>query len=498
MGSFATRQRGMAAREVNLVSRSNPTAAAEGKVEELQELGQFTEFHDTEKGVDIEALTSDLTGEYGNIALLLLLYTLQGVPMGFSGVMPLIMKERGASFSDLGTFSFSSYPFTMKLLWAPIVDVVYIRSFGRRKTWLVPAQLLIGLMLLGLSASLNSLLYSEEPQIRSLTAAFFMLFFLCATQDIAVDGWALTMLRKENVGYAATCNAVGQSFGSALSFAGCMALEHFKVLSLSSFMFLWGIIFIVVTLAVGVAKTEKALQADEMPDDLVMAYQRMFAMTKLRAVRMLFLALCTWKVGFAVMDGAAAFKMQEYGVPKEHMAYMTTFMTPVAIVVPGLVAAWTSTAAPLDLALRAYPWRVALVPLTTALVYMTPPQSDQIPWGFYSLVMLLLLSAAVVSQCMFVSTMAFFNKVCKCDVAMGGTYMTLLNTMANLGGMWPATVAMKLIDATTCKEVTCSWRIDGFYFMSVVCSIFAVIWYVIGSEPTRRLQYLDEAKWKVR
>merc|ERR1740121_3503789 len=158
---------------------------------------------------------------------------------------------------------------------------------------------------------------------------------------------------------------------------------------------------------------------------------------------------------------------------------MTTFMTPVAIVVPGLVAAWTYTAAPLDLALRAYPWRMALVPLTTALVYMTPPQSEQIPWGFYSLVMLLLLSAALVSQCMFVSTMAFFNKVCKCDVAMGGTYMTLLNTLANLGGMWPATVAMKLIDATSCKEATCRWRIDGFYFMSVVCCIFAVIWYVV-------------------
>ena len=34
-------------------------------------------------------------------------------------------------------------------------------------------------------------------------------------QDIAVDGWALTMLRKENVGYAATTNAMGQTLGYA-------------------------------------------------------------------------------------------------------------------------------------------------------------------------------------------------------------------------------------------------------------------------------------------
>jgi len=37
--------------------------------------------------------------------------------------------------------------------------------------------------------------------------------FLAATQDIAVDGWALTMLKRRNVGYASTCNSVGQTAG---------------------------------------------------------------------------------------------------------------------------------------------------------------------------------------------------------------------------------------------------------------------------------------------
>lgn len=50
-----------------------------------------------------------------------------------------------------------------------------------------------------------------------LTAYFFMLYFLMATQDIAVDGWALTMLSKDNVGYASVANAVGQTFGILIS-----------------------------------------------------------------------------------------------------------------------------------------------------------------------------------------------------------------------------------------------------------------------------------------
>ncbi len=46
-----------------------------------------------------------------------------------------------------------------------------------------------------------------------MTGIFFMFTFLAATQDIAVDGWALTMLSKENVSWASTCNSVGQTAG---------------------------------------------------------------------------------------------------------------------------------------------------------------------------------------------------------------------------------------------------------------------------------------------
>lgn len=52
-----------------------------------------------------------------------------------------------------------------------------------------------------------------------------MMNFLAATQDIAVDGWALTMLKKCNVGHASTCNSVGQTAGFFLSYVLFMALE---------------------------------------------------------------------------------------------------------------------------------------------------------------------------------------------------------------------------------------------------------------------------------
>ena len=43
-------------------------------------------------------------------------------------------------------------------------------------------------------------------------------------QDIAVDGWALTMLSRENVGFASTCNTIGQTLGFFISQVGFLAL----------------------------------------------------------------------------------------------------------------------------------------------------------------------------------------------------------------------------------------------------------------------------------
>lgn len=120
-----------------------------------------------------------------------------------------------------------TWPFSLKLLWAPIVDSIYSTRIGRRKTWLIPTQYLIGAFMLLLSKHVYRWLGEDgsPPNIEILTLLFFSLNFLAATQDIAVDGWALTMLKKQNVGHASTCNSVGQTTGFFLSYVLFMALE---------------------------------------------------------------------------------------------------------------------------------------------------------------------------------------------------------------------------------------------------------------------------------
>jgi PAT family acetyl-CoA transporter-like MFS transporter 1 len=51
---------------------------------------------------------------------------------------------------------------------------------------------------------------------------------------------------------------------------------------------------------------------------------------------------------------------------------------------------------------------------------------------------------------MFVAVMSFFARIR--DPAVGGTYITLLNTLSNLGGNWPGTFALWMVDSLTYKQ----------------------------------------------
>ena len=94
--------------------------------------------------IDMTAETSDIKRDRGSIALLVFLYVLQGIPLGLAGSIPYLLQSRNVNYKDQAIFSFVYWPFSIKLLWAPIVDAVFVSSFGRRKTWLVPVQYLIG------------------------------------------------------------------------------------------------------------------------------------------------------------------------------------------------------------------------------------------------------------------------------------------------------------------------------------------------------------------
>lgn len=92
---------------------------------------------------------------------------------------PFLLQSK-LSMTQMGLFSISSYPYSFKLLWSPIVDSVYSAAFGRRKSWIVPVQLASAALLM-FSADWIQTQY-ELGAVVPLTVLFFFFVLLAATQ----------------------------------------------------------------------------------------------------------------------------------------------------------------------------------------------------------------------------------------------------------------------------------------------------------------------------
>lgn len=168
----------------------------------------------------------DISGDRANIVLLTFLYFMQGIVSGLSSAMPLMLQNYHATYTEQAYFSMAVWPFSLKMLWAPVIDSVYSKKFGRRKSWLIPTQYLIGVFMMLLSYYIKLwLTVGTEPNIKILTLLYFGLNFLAASCDITTDGWAIQMLKRRNIGYVATCNQCGQKTGFFIGFALFTMLE---------------------------------------------------------------------------------------------------------------------------------------------------------------------------------------------------------------------------------------------------------------------------------
>ncbi|XP_071841441.1 acetyl-coenzyme A transporter 1-like isoform X2 [Apostichopus japonicus] len=425
-----------------------------------------------------------------NIAVLVFLYVLQGIPLGLSGSIPLILSSRHVSYKEQAMFSFVYWPFSLKLCWAPIVDAVYSNRFGRRKSWLVPTQYLIGAFMMILSRNVHVILgdgdETASPNVVYLTCVFFMLNFLAATQDIAVDGWALTMLSQKNVGYASTCNSVGQTAGYFLGNVLFLALESAPfcnkylrwepqptgLVTLEDFLYFWGCVFFVTTTLVAVFKKEARTSTDPHFDNLGIfsAYRQLLKVLKLKYLQIFIVIAMTAKIGFAATDSVTGLKLIEAGVPKEQLALLAVPLVPLQILLPWFISKYTVGPTPLNVFLKAMPFRLLMGLAFASIVWITPmfqTEAGTYPYYYYIILIVNYAIHQITLYSMYVAIMAFNAKIS--DPKMGGTYMTLLNTVTNLGGNWPSTVALWFVDGLSWKScqggegegLDCDWKEDA-------------------------------------
>ncbi|KAK7064621.1 GYF domain-containing protein [Favolaschia claudopus] len=453
------------------------------------------------------------------MVLLCILYLIQGVPLGLAlGSIPFILKEQ-LSYSQLATFALSGYPYSLKLIWSPIVDSSFFASVGRRKSWIIPMQVIVGTIMLYLSLNVQVLMDDAANHVNQLTFLFTSLVFFSATQDIAVDGWALTLLSHESLSYASTCQTIGLNTGFFASFTVFLAFnsEAFTTkwgvphLTLSAYLKFWCVMSYAVSLWLLFFKKERKEHLSDADLSIKAVYKQIWAVCKLRHVQLLIVVHFFAKVGFAANEAATSLKMVEKGFLREDLAIAVLIDFPFQIAGGWLAANWSRGDYPLRPWLIAFWPRIAFATMATLIVYWFP--KPPMTMGFFAFLVLHTVLSSFTSTVQFVGISAFHTRVS--DPLIGGTYMTLLNTFTNLGGTWPKYFVLKGVDMLTtaschakegselivkaaecvseqgkaaCTESggECVTETDGYYMVSVLCMLFGIAFFVLFITPTAR------------
>ncbi|KAI9101936.1 acetyl-coenzyme A transporter 1 [Phlyctochytrium arcticum] len=394
----------------------------------------------------------------GNVALLVILYLLQGVPLGLTfGAIPFLLKSR-LSYSEIALISLSQYPYSLKLLWSPIVDTYFFKAIGRRKSWIVPIQAITGIMLFVLGSRIDTIFKEETLPVTYLAVLLTALVFFCATQDIAVDGWALTLLRDENKHFASTAQTIGLNTGYFLSFTIFLALNSPEfcnkflrsipmeegLVPLGTYMQFWGAMFLLCNAWLIFVKTETEDLTEEV-EDVQTVYRNIASVCRMSHMKRFIFVLLIAKIGFIANESVTPLKLLDKGLKKEDMAVSVLIDFPFQIVFGYYAAKWSSGKNPLQPWLYAFYGRLLFAVVGMLLVSWFP--SEGVTTGYFVGVMVATVLNSFMSTVQFVGMGSFFTRIS--DPVIGGTYMTLLNTLSNLGGTWPRFFVLEAVDYFT-------------------------------------------------
>src|SRR4051794_21506332 len=155
------------------------------------------------------------------VLIVLLLGFSSGLPLSLSGSTLLVwMRESGVDLGTIGLFALIGTPYTLKFLWAPLVDALHVplftRAFGRRRGWLVFSQLL----LIAAIAALALTDPAHSPFAVALAA--LLVAAMSSTQDIVVDAFRVESLPESEQAAGMAAYVAAYRIGMLVSTAGAL------------------------------------------------------------------------------------------------------------------------------------------------------------------------------------------------------------------------------------------------------------------------------------
>jgi len=153
--------------------------------------------------------------------------------LGFAGGLPFLLvfstltawlRESDVSRTAIGFFAWVGITYSIKVLWAPIVDSVPIavltKKLGQRRSWMLLGQL-------GIAVGLVAMAISGPENLLLLSLCALLVAFSSATQDVAIDAFRIESVDPEFQGAMSATYVFGYRVALLVAGAGAFYIAEF-------------------------------------------------------------------------------------------------------------------------------------------------------------------------------------------------------------------------------------------------------------------------------
>lgn len=185
--------------------------------------------------------------------LLFSLYIAQSIPMSFfSTVVPVIMRQENYSLSSIGLLQLVKLPWILKFLWAPIVDNK-TRTTKDLKRWILISELFYAAIIFSIS------FLNLETDFKLIIFFVVIAFIASATQDIAVDIYAILSLKPSERSLGNSMQSGGSFIGSFFGTGVLLVAYHYY--GWSNVLILLSVFVIIAVMPLFLSKKDVALES---------------------------------------------------------------------------------------------------------------------------------------------------------------------------------------------------------------------------------------------
>jgi len=160
------------------------------------------------------------------IVLIALMGVASGLPLLLTlSTLSYWLRTQGLDLGAIGLFAAVGIPYSLKFLWAPLIDRLPVpfltRMLGQRRGWAIAIQIPLMAAIAGLGFT--------DPAADVLPTAILatLVGFLSASQDIVIDAIRIELLEEDEQGAGAAATQGGYRIGLLIAGAGALLLSDY-------------------------------------------------------------------------------------------------------------------------------------------------------------------------------------------------------------------------------------------------------------------------------